>query len=127
MSVLPLREALDGFDCKRPGCTDRAKRNRGPTAYLCPRHAEERQRELDAQGRPRPGAGGLRKKGRHQARLEKLLEGAKAADHAEAAAARAKERVEPAMRDAQRLKEEAEEAARQHRIALRQAAEEPRG
>jgi hypothetical protein len=40
----------DGFPCKIKDCGERALRQRGPTAYLCPEHAAERAAKRHADG-----------------------------------------------------------------------------
>lgn len=42
MTELPLEDATATFDCKVDGCEGTARRNRGPTAYLCDLHARQR-------------------------------------------------------------------------------------
>ena len=39
---MSVQEATQTYDCKVPGCTEPAKRNRGSNAYLCATHIRER-------------------------------------------------------------------------------------
>lgn len=52
---LNAHDAARHFDCKRPGCTEAARSDRGTYAYLCDTHKAERRTELGLDGpSPRP-------------------------------------------------------------------------
>jgi hypothetical protein len=53
--LIDAQQAVATYDCKIPDCTAPARVNRGPTAFLCDRHANDKKHQISEQAKqPRP-------------------------------------------------------------------------
>ncbi len=117
--VASANELLGTFDCRVQGCTLEARSSRGPYAYLCDEHIEEKKKAAPASTSEAVANGSS-----YVGRLKGLIGHAKRVDQAYAQAARQRASVEPQIRKAKAAKDSADQIAAEFRQALRELAAE---
>jgi hypothetical protein len=116
MSSLAAHEAGQSFDCRVPGCTQEARHNRGPYAFLCDEHKRAKQNAPPA---PRPIADPAGE-GSFEAKARGLVAIGRMVDRAYRLAELARAKCEKPLGSARKAKADADALAEEFRRTVRE-------
>ncbi len=110
-------ELSQTYDCRESGCTEPARHNRGPYAYLCDEHKERRRQRAATNPPAKPTSQPLES---FEQKAKGLVALGRKVDRAYADASRSRTRCEPVLRKAQEAKRHADALAEEFRRTARE-------